>query len=89
MKHFIFCIAILTVLVSAIVVVNSNNNPHKLFDANIEALAQVEGLKGNCRDDSNDCLFMCSCGAIWEGKTTLKGPSYNISGVCSSCKKEY
>lgn len=84
MKKVFISLAVLIVSAFAVVAVISNNKLDRHLAANVEALAGSEGLVGNCKDDSNKCMYSCSCGAVWEAQTTLKGPSYNVSGTCSA-----
>lgn len=86
MKKLSISLAVFSVSVLTIIAVRTNNKLDKHLDLNAEALAQTESVKGNCVNNSNLCLYVCSCGAIWEVSTYEKGPSYNMSGICSECK---
>lgn len=88
-KLYLIGLIAITFIVTTITCIKTFCVSDPFLDANIDALAGTEtGLSGNCRNEINDCMFICSCGEIYISSLTRKGPSYNISGTCVSCLKQ-
>lgn len=93
MKKFFISLAVLAVSAATIVALNADNKLDNQFEANVDALAAVEGngsigVKGTCAKVVNDCLFQCnSCGALYYTPTGTKGPATSKSGTCANCGK--
>lgn len=72
-----------------------NNSAMNSIMENVEALADTEGsgqgvVIGHCGDTANDCMGSCPhCNALYYALTTKKGPSSNVRGTCSQCKKTF
>ncbi|GEM_PF-1192221 len=63
-----------------------------LFRANVEALADGEAaVYGKCRNEENSCIAVCgNCGAVYVAVGgNHKGGSYEMSGTCEECEKEF
>lgn len=74
---------------------NRNDNSLITVLENVEALADNSESSstgiviGKCAGEQNDCLAQCPhCDALYyaSGK---KGPSSNVTGTCSKCKKKF
>ena len=60
-----------------------------LLNANVEAVAGSEGVKGHCDDSTGECMATCpNCGAAYYAKD-FKGPSSSMSGKCDECKASF
>lgn len=89
-KKLAFFVSVTILSVVAIIVsIKATSESDPFLNANVEALAGAEtGFSGNCRNELNDCMFVCSCGEVYISSVTMKGPSYNISGTCITCKRQ-
>lgn len=73
--------------VSVFVYVNNEKEGQtSFFKANVEALANDEnptdvGISGKCDDELKICLYICSCGRIWDSMTNT-GPAWGVTGTC-------
>ena len=72
--------------VSTFVYVNNEKEGQtSFFKANVEALANDEnpntGISGKCDDEPKACLYICSCGRIWDSMTNT-GPAWGVTGTC-------
>jgi hypothetical protein len=78
-------------IVTSVYVNNNTNKNNEIFNANVEALADVEEtVTKDCEELENLCLYRCrydDCGVLLE-KEGVAGPIKNIPKKCPKCGRE-
>ena len=95
MKKKLFSILGATLTIVAVLtfvyVKNDVNKNNEIFNANVEALADVEEtVSKDCEELENLCLYRCrydDCGVLLE-KKGVAGPIKNIPKKCPKCGRE-
>ncbi len=89
MKKFLIIASVVAICAATVFTITSVSNRsdsmEKLFNANVEALADTEmSVAGHCQDSNNyNCLARCpQCGNLWEGVGHY-APAYNVTGTCT------
>ena len=92
MKKIIFAMSTTLAVALAVggaVISSKVSTADTLLNANAEAVAGSEGVKGHCDDSQNECLAICpNCGAKYYAPEH-KGPSSSMSGKCDECKGSF
>ena len=95
MKKNIFSIVgaglTMVAVLTFVYVKNDVNKNNEIFNANVEALADVEEtVTKDCEELENLCLYRCrysDCGVLLE-KEGVAGPIKNIPKKCPKCGRE-
>lgn len=87
-KKNIASLAVATIVsLASVYAVKATFSSNEVFNENVEVLADGEyTVYGHCQKIDNFCIAVCpACNALLISVPDIKGPAYQLSGICPNC----